>query len=548
MKGTYFLSTKGLGSHNIVVGYDRFSSTRLSNNWQSGSSWILGASDVRWDGTNIYPVIDENSYLSYWPIPKLSQGSDMLTNSIFINDTWRLNDRWSFNVGLRWDKNDAVDSGGQTTANDSAFSPRLAANWDVFGDGKLRVTASYATYVGQIQEGIAGSGATGAGAPASYYYYWYDDPINTSATGPWMSTEDVLRKMFATLGVTGLGMFPTNASPDYATVPGVNLQIPSPISSPKSNEYVLGIGGTLGQNLVYRFDAVRREYKDFYTTKRDMTTGQVEDDLGNAYDLGFIINSNIPEREYTGLHTSLAWRQGALNLAANWTWSHTLGNFVGETSGSGPVTSQFLNYPEYIDLKWNAPRGSLSQDQRHRVRVVGTYDFRLGQAFTITPGLVQSYDTGLPYGAVGVASVSPYVTNPGYLLPPSQSTYYYTARDAYRTEDVWRTDLSVNLSANLGPVEIFVIPQMTNVFNSSAVTAPNTSVRSGTTASASSSTGLMRFNPFTSAPIECPQGSSSAACAAMGANWQKGPTFGQPTSAASYQAPRRYYIGMGVRF
>jgi outer membrane receptor for ferrienterochelin and colicin len=547
VKGTYFLSTKSLGSHNIVVGYDRFSSTRVSNNWQSGSSWLLYASSVKTDGTNLYPVIDENSYLLYAPIPEQSQGSDMLTNSLFFNDTWRLNDRFSFNVGLRWDKNDATDAAGQTTANDSAFSPRLAANWDVFGDGKLRLTASYATYVGQIQEGIAGSGATGAGAPASYYYYWAGAPINANTTGPWLSTDEVLRRMYAAEGVTGLNQFPKRGA-DVASVPGVNLLIPEPISSPKTNEYVLGVGGTLGKNVTYRVDAVRREYEDFYGTKRDTSTGQVTDSVGNEYDLGYIVNTNIPVREYTGLHTSLSWRTGNLNLAANWTWSHSIGNFTGETSGSGPVTSTFENYPEYLDMKWYAPKGSLSQDQRHRVRVVGTYDFRLGSAFTITPGLVQSYDTGLPYGAVGTTAVSPFVTNPGYVAPPPTNTYYYSARDAYRTDDVWRTDLSLNLSANLGPVELFIIPQMTNVFNESAVTAPNTAVRSGTSATASGTTGLIRFNPFTTTPVECAQGATAAACKAAGANWQKGPSFGQPTSAASYQAPRRYYIGMGLRF
>ena len=547
VKGTYFLSTKGLGSHNIVFGYDRFNSTRVSNNWQSGSSWLLYATDVRTDGTNLYPIVDENSYLLYAPIPQQSQGSDMLTNSVFINDTWRLNDRFSFNIGLRWDKNDATDAAGQTTANDSAFSPRLSANWDVFGDGKLRMTASYATYVGQIQEGIAGSGATGAGAPASYYYYWGGTPFNTSSTGPWLSTDEVLRRMFAAEGVTGLNQFP-NRGADVASVPGVNLLIPDPISSPKTNEYVLGIGGTLGKNITYRVDAVRREYEDFYGTKRDTTTGQVTDSVGNEYDLGFIVNTNTPIREYTGLHSSMAWRTGNLNLAANWTWSHMIGNFVGETSGSGPVTAQFENYPEYFDLKWNAPSGSLSQDQRHRVRLVGTYDFRLGSAFTITPGFVQSYDTGTPYGAVGNIASSPYVTNPGYLTPPSRVAYYFTARDAYRTDDIWRTDLSLNLSANLGPVEIFVIPQMQNVFNSDGVVAPNTAVNVGTGATASGTTGLVRFNPFTTAPKECAQGATASACSAAGANWQKGASFGKPTAATSYQIPRRYYVGMGLRF
>ena len=45
-------------------------------------------------------------------------------------------------------------------------------------------------YVGQIQEGIAGSGATGAGSPASYYYYWDGAPIN-DGPGPWLPSDEV---------------------------------------------------------------------------------------------------------------------------------------------------------------------------------------------------------------------------------------------------------------------------------------------------------------------------------------------------------------------
>ena len=39
VKGTYFLSTKGLGSHNIVLGYEDFTGKRKSNNYQSGSNY-----------------------------------------------------------------------------------------------------------------------------------------------------------------------------------------------------------------------------------------------------------------------------------------------------------------------------------------------------------------------------------------------------------------------------------------------------------------------------------------------------------------------------
>ncbi|MFN7990328.1 MAG: TonB-dependent receptor [Thermoanaerobaculia bacterium] len=552
LKGTWFLSTKDLGSHNVVFGYDNFVSGDLNNNWQSGSGWVLYPTSVQSVGGNLYPVIDDSSYFEYYPIPQMAQKSKLRTQSLFVNDTWKLNGNWSFNLGLRYDKNNAKDQGGATTANDSAWSPRLSASWDVRGDGKLRATASYATYVGQIQEGMAGSGASSAGTPASYYYYWTGDPINANASGPFLTSTQVLQRMFAALGVTGLNQFPTVPA-DVITLPGVNLQIQGGISSPKVNEYVLGFGGTVGQNLSYRVDGVRREYKDFYTTKRDLTTGKVEDALGNVYDLGFLTNTNRLEREYTGLHTSLAWRTGGLNLAANWTWSHTIGNYIGETRGSGAVTSGSLeNYPEYLDPNWFAPRGDLSQDQRHRVRIVGTYDFKVG-ILGITPGLVESFDTGTPYGAYNDnVPLLDYVNNPGYETPPSKQTYYFTGRGAYRTDDIWRTDLSLNLSANIGPVEVFVLPQVLNLFNASGITLPNQTVYVGADVEPDSR-GLVSFDPFTTKPIECPQGSSAAQCSAMNANWIKGPNFGKGTVGgsgqyASFQRPRVWSISMGIRF
>ena len=79
-----------------------------------------------------------------------------------------------------------------------AFSPRLAATWDVKGDGKLRVTANYAKYVAGIQEGQAGSGYTPAGAPASYYWYYNGfgaTPINTG-TGPYLTSEQALTQLW----------------------------------------------------------------------------------------------------------------------------------------------------------------------------------------------------------------------------------------------------------------------------------------------------------------------------------------------------------------
>ena len=139
-KATYFLSTPSLGSHSIAVGYDNFGGQRLSNNYQSGSNYHLfgTTSIIKADGT-IYPQWpgNSNTLLVWYPIPVLSQGSDVRTQSVFLNDSWRFNNNISFNLGIRYDKNNAKDSFGSITANDHAFSPRIAATYDPKGDGSL---------------------------------------------------------------------------------------------------------------------------------------------------------------------------------------------------------------------------------------------------------------------------------------------------------------------------------------------------------------------------------------------------------------------------
>jgi hypothetical protein len=360
-------------------------------------------------------------------------------------------------------------------------------------------------------------------------------------------------------------MFPTRPA-DSINLPGVNQIIQSPLKSPNANEYSIGVGGTLGSNFVYRVDGIRREFADFYALERNLGTGHVSDALGNEYDLGLYVNSNTPTRNYTALSTSLSYRTGPLTVGGNWTWSHTIGDFVGESSCCGPATYQGLNYPEYIQASWNTPKGDLSQDERHRVRIYATYGWRVGPV-GIQPGLIQSINTGTPYGAAGAVSSYQYVspslacslptqTN-CYLNPPPTVAYYFTARDAYRTDTIYRTNLSLNFTAKAGPVEFFVQPQVLNLFNGHGTTfvnnptALNTSVYVGR-GTAPDSRGLVRFNPFTTTPIGCPQADTPAQCAAMGANWQLDPLFGQPTSGSStqpsFQIPRQWLVTFGARF
>jgi hypothetical protein len=157
----------------------------------------------------------------------------------------------------------------------------------------------------------------------------------------------------------------------------------------------------------------------------------------------------------------------------------------------------------------------------------------LGQ-FTL--GVVQRFDSGLPYDANQVIDTRPYVVNPGYVTPPSSVTYFFSERYGLRFDNIWTTDLSVNWTKRiprLAATEMFFRGVVTNLFNNSGQVGGDSTVF--TAASPGTSVGLQPFNPFTTRPVE-------------GVNYVKAETFGKPSGTTDYQAPRTFNFSVGIRF
>ena len=207
---------------------------------------------------NLYPVIDSSSYLLYAPIPALSQGSDLKTQSVFVNDTWKLGNHLSFNLGVRWDKNDATDAGRAPRGERQPVQPpalglvRPQGGREVPRDGQLRPLRrpdpgrdrGQRRHLGRLTRQLL---LLLAGRRPS--------TARAAAGGTCTPTAQVLQQMFGALGVTRTGMFPTTPAADIINLPGVNQLIISPLKSPNANEYSVGFGGAVGSNFVYRVDA-----------------------------------------------------------------------------------------------------------------------------------------------------------------------------------------------------------------------------------------------------------------------------------------------------
>ena len=89
--------------------------------------------------------------------------------------------------------------------------------------------------------------------------------------------------------------------------------------------------------------------------------------------------------------------------------------------------------------------------------------------------VLQRYPVGVTVRrVVNGCPVRPYVTNPGYAMPPDFTRYAFTAPDAYRTGTVNSTDLALTFSVQArNGIEIYLNPQVSNVFNNQAVITPD---------------------------------------------------------------------------
>jgi outer membrane receptor for ferrienterochelin and colicin len=535
VKASYFLSTSRLGSHSLVTGLDLFDDGQRTNTWQSGSGYQIFATGTIVRGDELFPVFTpDRTFIRWRPIFVESKGSRYRTYSIFLNDIWRLNAHFSFNVGLRWDKNDARDQAGNTFARGDAFSPRLALTFDPGGNGDWTVNAGFARYVTAIAHSIGEEGSAG-GRPAQFDYAYRGPAINADANAPNpVPADEALTTLFNWFFANDGTDQPLRGPP---AIPGLSRRIDDGLVSPSNYEYTLGVAKRLGDRGLIRVDGVWRESRDLYTERADHTTGTVSDSAGRVFDLRIITNSGDVERSYKALIIQIANRFGErLRLNANYTLSNARGNFdVARDTGGALPNDTLLFYPEYGQARWRSPSGDLKVDQRHKVRLWLNYDVplpsRLGR---LDVAVLERVDSGQPFSSDGVIDPRPYVTNPGYSTPPATVPYFFGGRGNFKTETATATDLSINYAHLLGlggKTEAFLRFVVVNLFDESAQILPG----DRTVLTNNNDPRYARFDPFTETPVR-------------GVHWDLGPRFGQALSAADYQTPRTFSAAVGFRF
>jgi hypothetical protein len=522
---SYFLSTPSTGRHDIKVGGEYFTSSRTGGNSQSATGFVFSADAVTSGGQ---PILDSSGRMVPNFVPNVSQvtnwrsvqGAQIFLNtfSIYVNDRWQLNDRWSFNLGARFERHSTDASQAQIASiTSSAIVPRLGATFDVKGDGKWILQGTYAHYAGKISE-TQFADNTNVGNPSSVTYT-YQGPAGQ-----------------------GIGFAPAFNLANYritgGSFPAANWSLADDLSSPITKEWTLQAGTRLGQKgelkAVYTNRKTTKFLDDFITIDLGKTT--VTDGGVNfgTFDNVFVENTDdLNRREYQALLFIASYRFTA-DWAVGVNFTHQLkneANFEGEGANTPGSYSIIHDRPEFYSAERHFPFGKTDDYQANKMRLYTVYDVHLGKAGTASLGGVYRYDSPLYY-SLTTANV-PITTiqraaDPGYARPPTTQTIFYGGRGVDHFESAHLVDFSLSYEV---PVYKSAAPffkaELRNAFNSQPLIGFDTTV-----------------TPDNNGPRD-----------ALGLPTQfvRGTSFGTPTQGQNatfphVPVPREFRFSVGLRF
>lgn len=525
---SYFLGTNTFGNHDLKGGVEKFTVTRRGGNSQSSTGWVFysaykveGGVPVLDAQGRLIPVFNERSEATRW-VPTRGAQSDVTTTAIFLNDRWDLNERFSFNIGIRHEIVDSESSAGIVSVDSSSTVPRLGMSFDPMGNGRFKLDATYSQYSGRYNPAITAEN-TPTGNPSSFDAYY---------AGPAGEGRD-----FAP------GFDPANYVFYNGNVPDANVFMQEGLTSPTQHEYTLSGGMQLPRGGYAKLTFINRDLKDiidnFITSDLGCTQVSYED-FNRCLDNVEFRNTNGTKREYRALEL-----QGRYGLTQNWAvegnYTRQLrnhGDYEGE-GGQAIGATLFGNYPEIYTPR-NNPSGRLSQFQRDKVRLWTTYRLGLGRLGSLSSGLIYRYDSPQVFSISAPAAwtAAQRAAAAGYSTPPTggpSQTIFFGNRGEHEFVSTSLFDVSLTYAIPVfGRIEPWVKVDVRNVLNDDTQTTWNTAVTAnvGTSAPAAAACG----GP-------CPVDSFG-----LPTTYRKNVTFGRPTGVGSFVTPREYLVYAGIRF
>lgn len=473
--GTYYLGSAG-GRHIFKGGFQR---NQISNDVATGNT-LFGSIDFSFGGT----TTDRNGCLRPNPTPAAGCPADpgargvgfytysgaigavsSKNDAVFIQDSWQPLNRLTLNLGIRFEKEevptfDAAVASGITFGWGDKIAPRLGVAFDVRGDGKWKIFASFGRFFDRFKYELP-RGSFG-GETFQQFDFIITNPNTSTYTPASIRASNVLFTDFR---------IPAFIDPD--------------IKAFRQTEYTAGTEFEFGKNFVF---AARFTHKqvDFAIEDIGFHVGDTDDEqyvIGNpgfgrcarpacgAYAIPGLTAAPKAERKYDAAEFRVDKRlSNNLFFNASYTYSRLFGNFAGlassdEAQRGGGAGRNSPNVNRNFDIPYvgftadgRPDNGRLATDRPHAFKIAAGYDIPwFGSRNNRTSlNVFQVLQSGTP-----VTSRFRIVNVSGQILG--------TRGDLGRTDRFAQTDFSVAHRYNFGrdnKYGIVVDVNILNLFNS----------------------------------------------------------------------------------
>jgi hypothetical protein len=523
---SYLLASPRIGSHELKGGAEYFVSTGIGGNSQSSTGSVFVTDYLTANGSVVRDAAGS-------PIPVFTPGAtevwqfsasrgakvDIKTTSLYLQDRWVATPRLTFDLGTRIETVRADATGDIQTVDTTTIVPRLAATYDVTGDGKTILTGTYGHYSGKYSQ-VQFAVNTNVGRPSEVDYS-YSGPAGQGASfAPGFDLTNYTAVTFAN--------FPTS-----------NVRVADGIKSPLTKEFTLGLGRQIGARADARATYAWRKASNFVEDFVDLAGGITDVPLVGPLTNRVYDNTDQLHRDYQALILQAGYR-ARRNLTINGHYTLELqneGNYSGEASNQPGIPSVYGNFPEIFGpaLDRLAPSGRLDNYQQHKLRIYGVYSQGLGRFGSVDLAPMWRVNSGGVYSltsAIRIPAVQ-LARNPGYPVndvnPMVRETAFFGERGQYDFKGYGVMDFaaSYNLAVwkSLRPWFKF---EVYNAFNNQKLIAWDKTV--------TANTAVLDANGIPTGYVE-------------------GPRFGQATSGNQFPQPypgqnggRAIRVAFGARF
>ncbi len=326
--------------------------------------------------------------------------------AIYLQDTWQVNKKLNLFYGIRMEDQKQVGANGSTFMHfkfTDYIQPRIGFTYDATGDGKSKISGSFAQYYMQIPQRMA---IRTYGK--EYYhllYYGGADTPNSTAT---------FNRATNTVTVTGAPYTDIDYSTGWSNDP-----LADGLKLPKRTEVLLGYefqataASTVGFHARYRklVDPIEdSEITDSDGVPRDPSDpgdgggqaiiwnprGSVTWTSPFSHQKITVNDTLYPEayNEYKALDVTYTYKTSDTYLFLGYTWSRDYGNYEGLISATngqpdGGITASFDYYP-YVGT------GYLPTDHTHQFKSYGYKKIKVGKG-DLSLGFNFLAQSGRPY-------------------------------------------------------------------------------------------------------------------------------------------------------